>query len=65
METVPFEPLNALTIPYSEIEIFNFTIFYPVRKKVVLKLNKNLLCYLQRSIESKKIHVGNVAHMDF
>ena len=33
METVPFEPFNALTIPYSEIETFNFTILYPIRKK--------------------------------
>lgn len=33
METVPFEPINTLTIPYSEIKIFNFTILYPVRKK--------------------------------
>lgn len=33
METVPFEPFNALTIPYAAIEIFNFTILYPVRRK--------------------------------
>lgn len=33
METVPFEPLNALTIPYSEIATFNFTMLYPVRKR--------------------------------
>lgn len=33
METVPLEPLNALTISYSEIETFNFTMLYPVRKK--------------------------------
>lgn len=33
METVPLEPLNALTIPYTEIETFNFTMLYPVRKK--------------------------------
>ncbi|WP_419873459.1 GyrI-like domain-containing protein [Candidatus Pristimantibacillus sp. PTI5] len=33
METVPLEPLNALTIPYKDIEIFNFTMLYPVRRK--------------------------------
>jgi hypothetical protein len=33
METVPLEPLNALTIPYTEIETFDFTMLYPVRKK--------------------------------
>ncbi|NOU90544.1 hypothetical protein GC102_33120 [Paenibacillus sp. LMG 31460] len=33
METVPLEPLNALTIPYAEIETFDFTMLYPVRKK--------------------------------
>lgn len=33
METVPLEPVNALTIPYSEIETFHFTMLYPVRKK--------------------------------
>ncbi|WP_308639771.1 GyrI-like domain-containing protein [Paenibacillus silvisoli] len=33
METVPFEPLNALTVPYSELAAFNFTMLYPVRKK--------------------------------
>lgn len=33
METVPLEPLNALTIPYSEIETFNFKMLYPIRKK--------------------------------
>jgi len=33
METVPFEPLNALTVPYSEIETFHFVMLYPVRKK--------------------------------
>jgi len=33
METVPFEPFNALTIPYKDIETFNFTMLYPVRKK--------------------------------
>jgi hypothetical protein len=33
METVPLEPVNALTIPYPDIEIFNFTMLYPVRKK--------------------------------
>ena len=33
METVPLEPMNALTIPYSEIETFNFTMLYPVCKK--------------------------------
>ncbi|MFC5469328.1 GyrI-like domain-containing protein [Cohnella suwonensis] len=33
METVPLHPLNALTIPYSEIETFDFTMLYPVRKK--------------------------------
>lgn len=33
METVPLEPLNALTIPYKEIETFDFTMLYPVRKK--------------------------------
>ncbi|SFS64077.1 GyrI-like domain-containing protein [Paenibacillus sp. BC26] len=33
METVPFEPFNALTVPYSEIETFNFTMLYPVRRK--------------------------------
>jgi len=36
METVPLEPLNALTIPYTEIEIFDFTMLYPVRKKLGL-----------------------------
>jgi hypothetical protein len=35
METVPLEPHNALTIPYAEIETFNFTMLYPVRKKQV------------------------------
>ncbi|SEN97579.1 GyrI-like domain-containing protein [Paenibacillus sp. OV219] len=35
METVPLEPLNALTIPYSEIETFAFTMLYPIRKKAV------------------------------
>ncbi|KRF03375.1 hypothetical protein ASG89_23320 [Paenibacillus sp. Soil766] len=33
METVPLEPFNALTVPYSEIETFNFKILYPIRKK--------------------------------
>jgi hypothetical protein len=33
METVPLEPINALTIPYAEIETFHFTMLYPVRKK--------------------------------
>lgn len=33
METVPLEPLNALTVPYSEIETFDFMMLYPVRKK--------------------------------
>lgn len=33
METVPLEPLNALTIPYAAIETFDFTMLYPVRKK--------------------------------
>ncbi|MFK7693121.1 GyrI-like domain-containing protein [Paenibacillus sp. HJGM_3] len=33
METVPFEPFNALTIPNTKIETFNFTMLYPVRKK--------------------------------
>jgi hypothetical protein len=33
METVPLEPLNALTIPYSDIETFNFTMLYPIRRK--------------------------------
>ena len=33
METVPFKPFNALTIPYPDIETFSFTILYPVRKK--------------------------------
>ncbi|REE78675.1 GyrI-like small molecule binding protein [Paenibacillus taihuensis] len=33
METVPFEPLNALTVPYSELQTFHFTMLYPVRKK--------------------------------
>lgn len=33
METVPLEPLNALTIPYEAIETFDFTMFYPVRQK--------------------------------
>ncbi|SDD18455.1 GyrI-like small molecule binding domain-containing protein [Paenibacillus sp. UNCCL117] len=33
METVPLEPLNSLTIPYTEIETFDFTMLYPVRKR--------------------------------
>ncbi|MBO9598278.1 MAG: effector binding domain-containing protein, partial [Cohnella sp.] len=33
METVPFEPFNSLTVPYSELETFHFTMLYPVRKK--------------------------------
>jgi predicted transcriptional regulator YdeE len=33
METVPLEPVNALTIPYEAIETFDFTILYPVRRK--------------------------------
>ncbi|RAP75873.1 GyrI-like domain-containing protein [Paenibacillus montanisoli] len=33
METVPFEPFNALTVPYSEIKTFNYTMLYPVRRK--------------------------------
>ncbi len=33
METVPLEPLNALTVPYSAIKIFDFRMLYPVRKK--------------------------------
>ncbi|WP_227871967.1 GyrI-like domain-containing protein [Paenibacillus albus] len=33
METVPLEPSNALTIPYSEINTFDFTMLYPIRKK--------------------------------
>ncbi|WP_207910999.1 GyrI-like domain-containing protein [Paenibacillus albiflavus] len=33
METVPLEPLNALTIPYTDIKTFNFTMLYPVRQK--------------------------------
>jgi hypothetical protein len=33
METVPLQPLNALTIPYGEIETFHFTMLYPVHKK--------------------------------
>jgi hypothetical protein len=33
METVPLQPLNALTIPYTAIEIFDFTMLYPVRRK--------------------------------
>lgn len=33
METVPFEPVNALTVPYSELATFHFTMLYPVRKK--------------------------------
>ncbi|WP_262682714.1 GyrI-like domain-containing protein [Paenibacillus baimaensis] len=33
METVPLEPLNALTIPYESIKTFDFTMLYPVRKK--------------------------------
>jgi len=34
METVPLEPRNALTIPYAEIETFDFTMLYPIRKKL-------------------------------
>jgi hypothetical protein len=34
METVPLVPLNALTIPYEAIETFDFTMLYPVRKKL-------------------------------
>ena len=34
METVPFEPFNSLTVPYSELETFHFTMLYPVRKRV-------------------------------
>lgn len=33
METVPFEPINALTVPYAELTTFHFTMRYPVRKK--------------------------------
>jgi hypothetical protein len=33
MESVPLEPLNALTIPYSAIETFDFIMLYPVHKK--------------------------------
>ncbi|KRE49657.1 GyrI-like domain-containing protein [Paenibacillus sp. Soil522] len=33
METVPLEPLNALTIPFTAIETFDFTMLYRVRKK--------------------------------
>lgn len=33
METVPFEPFNSLTVPYSEIENFNYTMLYPVRER--------------------------------
>lgn len=33
METVPFEPFNSLTVPYSELETFHFTMLYPVRKR--------------------------------
>lgn len=36
METVPLEPLNSLTIPYTEIKTFDFTMLYPVRKKLGL-----------------------------
>lgn len=35
METVPLEPINALTVPYTEIETFDFTMLYPVRRKSV------------------------------
>jgi hypothetical protein len=33
METVPLQPTNALAVPYADIETFNFTMLYPVRKK--------------------------------
>jgi hypothetical protein len=33
LETVPLEPLNALTIPYTAIETFDFTMLYPVCRK--------------------------------
>lgn len=33
METVPFEPFNSLTVPFSELETFHFTMLYPVRRK--------------------------------
>ncbi|WP_169086433.1 GyrI-like domain-containing protein [Paenibacillus sp. PL91] len=36
METVPLEPINALTIPYADIETFDFTMLYPVRKKLAV-----------------------------
>lgn len=35
METVPLKPINALTIPYSDIKTFDFTMIYPVRKKLI------------------------------
>jgi predicted transcriptional regulator YdeE len=34
MEKVPLEPVNALTIPYADIETFDFTMLYPVRKQL-------------------------------
>jgi predicted transcriptional regulator YdeE len=33
METVPLEPINSLTVPYAELENYNFTMLYPVRRK--------------------------------
>jgi DNA gyrase inhibitor GyrI len=32
LETVPLA-INSLTVPYAEIEIFDFTMLYPVRRK--------------------------------
>ncbi|WJH35452.1 GyrI-like domain-containing protein [Paenibacillus sp. CC-CFT747] len=33
LETVPLEPVNALTVPYEAVRTFRFTILYPVRKR--------------------------------
>lgn len=56
LETVPFEPYNALTVPYESIDTFHFTMLYPVRRKEAQVTNVPFI----RSIASVFLHVEDL-----